>query len=234
MTPNPDNQLVAIVGGSGAGKSWLTERLVRLLGEQACYIALDDFYHDHSDLPVDRRAELNFDTPAAIDWQQAKQTLQDCQAGRPTRMPRYDFGTHQRLPSTDWWQPKPLALVEGLPLLVHAPIRELFTFKIYLDCPTELRLQRRLDRDVTDRGRTPDSVIRQFENTVNPMHALHIEPQQQWADIVLAQPFRKADLKRLANRLWLLLTDVSPLPEWLRLPFHSELFHHLEFYDHHN
>jgi uridine kinase len=225
------NHLVAIVGGSGAGKGWLVERLGRLLGEQACQLSMDNFYHDRSHLAPSRRGSLNYDSPYAIDWDRAERTLRDCQAGRSTQVPRYDFTTHRRLPATTQWQPKPLVLVEGLSLLVRAPVRHLFDLKIYLDCPPELRLHRRLIRDVAERGRSPDTVKRQFRRTVAPMHARYVEPQQKWADVVLGQPFRKIDILRLGNRLWALLTAASPLQSWMRIPFYSQLLTLLECHD---
>jgi len=233
MKTLPENHLVAIVGGSGAGKGWLAERLGRLLGEQSCQLSLDNFYLDHSSVAPDRRERLNYDSPHAIDWNRAEQTLRDCKAGRTTQVPQYDFATHRRLPAATRWQPRPLVLVEGLSLLVRAPVRELFDLKIYLDCPPELRLCRRLTRDVAERGRTSAAVKRQFRTTVAPMHDRYVEPQQQWADVILAQPFRKADVLRLASRLWTLLTGAAPLQAWMRVPFHHELLTLLECHDHH-
>ncbi|HXA15241.1 MAG TPA: hypothetical protein VNW23_08960, partial [Opitutaceae bacterium] len=127
--------------------------------------------------------------------------------------------------------PKPLVLVEGLSLLLRAPVRQLFDLTIYLDCPPELRLQRRLTRDVAERGRSPDTVKRQFRSTVAPMHARYVEPQQKWADLILSQPFRKIDILHLGNRLWALLTAASPLQSWMRIPFHSRLLNLLECHD---
>jgi uridine kinase len=233
MKTPPSNHLVAIVGGSGAGKGWLVERLGRLLGEQACHLSLDSFYRDRAHLAPSRRERLNFDTPRAIDWDRAEQTLRDCRAGRATQVPRYDFNTHSRLPPAAPWQPRRLVLVEGLSLLTRPPVRRLFDLKIYLDCPPALRLRRRLIRDVAERGRSAGAVRRQFQSTVAPMHARYVEPQQQWADLVLAQPFQKAEILQLADRLWTLLTAASPLQAWMRIPFHSQLLNLLEYHDNH-
>lgn len=229
-TPS-QHRLVAIVGGSGAGKGWLAGRLGLLLGGQAGRLSLDDFYHDRSSISPGRRARLNFDSPDAIDWELARQTFHDCRAGRPARLPRYDFITHSRLPATTACSPRPLVLVEGLSLLVHADVREFFDLKVYLDCPSDLRLQRRLTRDVAERGRSPESVRSQFDGTVAPMHALHVEPQRRWADVILTQPFRREHVRQLSERLWTLLTDTAPLPAWMRVPFHHELLNLLECHD---
>lgn len=227
------SHLIAIVGGSGAGKSWLTQRLGEILGEQAGALSLDNFYRDRSHLSPARRSRLNFDTPSAIDWLQAERTLRDCQAGRTTVVPRYDFATHRRLPGTTPWRPRRLVLVDGLSLLVRAPVRNLFALKIYLDCPPQLRLRRRLTRDVAERGRSAESVRAQFRATVAPMHERHVEPQRGWADLVLTQPFRKADLLALGDHLWSLLTAAVPLRPWLRAPFQHQLLTRLTRHESH-
>jgi uridine kinase len=231
MSPKPSNRLVAIVGGSGAGKGWLAGRLGVLLGEHACHLSLDSFYRDRSDLSPGRRGRLNFDSPEAIDWNRAEQALHDCRAGRTTQVPCYDFITHSRLKAAVPWTPRPLVLVEGLSLLDRAPLRPLFDLAIFLDCPAHLRLRRRLARDVAERGRSPGAVKRHFWNTVSPMHARYVERQRMWADLVLTQPFRRPDLHQLADRLWALMTAVSPLQGWMRIPFHNELLTVLESND---
>src|SRR5438105_2547820 len=110
MKHRPFSQMIAIVGGSGSGKGWMCKRLVRLLGEHAGRISLDDFYRDRSYLAPNRRNRVNFDIPGAIDWECAEQVLHDCLLGRPTRVPRYDFVTHVRRPDREVWNPKPLVV----------------------------------------------------------------------------------------------------------------------------
>lgn len=216
-------RLIAIVGGSGAGKGWLSAGLHRLLGENAARLSLDDFYQDRSALQPGLGEDINYDEPGAIDWDQAEQVLHDCQNGRATRVPRYDPITHRRVSAGDTWQPKPLVLIDGLWLLWRPAIRRLFDLKIYLDCPESLRLRRRLTRDVASRGRTDAGVRRQFRLTVAPMHRQYVAPQQQWADLVLSQPLKEAHVGQLANRFWALLQTGSPLPGWMRAAFSAEL-----------
>src|SRR6266705_1630776 len=105
-------KLVAIVGGSGAGKTWLTDRLRQIFGEKAERVSLDDFYLDRAALSAKRRALVNYDHPRAIDWALVEEFLRDCRAGRLCRLPRYDFKTHTRVTRWEWWRPKPLVLVE--------------------------------------------------------------------------------------------------------------------------
>src|SRR3954466_13568294 len=111
------NRLVAVVGGSGAGKGWFIGRLCELLGDKAGHLRLDDFYRDRSKLPLARRAQINFDEPRAIDWRWAERVLLDCRAGHPTQLPRYDFATHCRMVEHASWEPRAIVFVDGLWLL---------------------------------------------------------------------------------------------------------------------
>jgi uridine kinase len=219
--------MIAIVGGSGAGKGWMTGRLCKLLGEHACHLSLDDFYRDRSHLAPARRARVNFDIPKAIDWNAAEKVLNDCLAGRPTQVPRYDFTTHSRLPLSETWSPKPLVLVEGLWLLSRKSTRRFFTLTIYLDCPAPLRLRRRQTRDVAERGRTADAVEQRFR-MIAPLHERYVESQKKWADLVLTQPFQKSDITRLADHLWNLLQTGPQSSTWEQETFRSNLLTLLE------
>ncbi len=225
--PAVANRLIAIVGGTGAGKGWMAHRLCTLLGDPAGHLSLDDFYRDWSHLTPANRNRVNFDNPRAIDWPRAERVLHDCIAGRATRVPRYDFSTHTRLTSDGQWQPTPLVVVEGLWLLRHASTRRLFSLTIYLDCPASLRLNRRRSRDVAERGRTVDAVERQFR-LIAPFHDRYVEPQKQWADLVISHPFSEPDLNRLAERLWALIQATSLRPAWMHEAFRADLLTLLE------
>jgi uridine kinase len=193
--------LVAIVGGSGSGKSWLANELAEILGRKAACLSLDDFYRDRSYLPAARRARINYDHPRAIDWPEAERVLRDCATGRPTPVPSYDFGTHSRRPTRKLFRPRPIILVEGLWLLRRRSWRGLFGLSLYLDCPARVRLARRLARDRRTRARSRASVLEQFKKTVEPMHRRFVEPQERLADAVLRNGWGKAEVGRLAARL---------------------------------
>src|SRR5882672_1277663 len=162
--------VVAVVGGSGAGKTWLVERLQESLNGQAVRLSLDDFYRDRSHLPPARRTRVNFDHPRAIDWPAVEQTLSDFRAGRLAHVPQYDFATHARRPCRVELYPASIVLVDGLWLLHRSALRCLFDLKIFVDCPISLRLQRRVRRDAAERGRSCASTRKQFFKTVAPMH----------------------------------------------------------------
>jgi uridine kinase len=192
-------KLIALVGGSGAGKSWLARELQGALTVPATILSLDDFYRDQSRLPLPLRDRVNFDHPKAIDWRLAETVLRACLGGRPVRAPQYSFVTHTRLPESKILTPRPVVLVDGLWLLWRPRLRRLFNLRVFVHCPARLRLRRRLERDVAGRGRDGRSVRRQFQETVAPMHKRFVAPQARWADVVLRQPVGQKEVKRLAK-----------------------------------
>jgi uridine kinase len=197
----PAPQLVAIVGGSGAGKTFLANQLKKELGKDALVLSLDSFYRDRSGVPVERRAKCNFDDPRAIDWECLENTLKQLINRQPVQGPCYDFATHCRTTQPILLQPKPIIIVDGLWLLRKASVRRLFNHKIFIECRTRLRFERRMRRDVVERGRTEDSVCEQFIETVAPMHKKFVQPQARWADVVLPGTFGEPDVKALAKRI---------------------------------
>lgn len=223
MSISGRNHLIAIVGGSGAGKSWLVEKLCAVLGDRAGHLQLDDFYLDQSALPLAERARINFDEPGTIDWALAENVLLACRDGQRVQRPRYDFATHSRLAEAEEWTPRPLVFVDGLWLLHRPDLRRLFALKIYLDTPSDLRLSRRLERDVNERGYSAAAVTHRFTTDVAPMHDRHVLPQKRWADLVLGQPFREAALHELADRLWALMEAAAPCAPWMHEMFRTEL-----------
>src|SRR6266404_2555013 len=166
--------LVAIVGGSGSGKSHLAGKLQAGLGRHAARLSLDDFYRDRSRLSPALRARVNFDHPGAIEWRLVERALRRCLAGKPAQIPRYNFATHSRSARSETFKPRPVALVDGLWLLRRPALRSLFALRVFIDCPRRTRLSRRLTRDQRSRGRTATSIRQQFQATVEPMHARYV------------------------------------------------------------
>ena len=199
-------KLIAVVGGSGAGKSWLVHRLRAELGDGAISISLDDFYHDLSHLALSEREKVNFDQPEAIDWPRFEDVMHDLRNGLTVTMPQYNFASHTRSLFGEFTQPRPLIFVEGLWLLWPPRIRALFDLRVFLDCPQSLRWRRRLARDLEERGRTQDSIREQFWSVVAPMHERFVETQKQWADFLLTQPMSAADFTRLLTTVRALRT----------------------------
>jgi uridine kinase len=201
MKPNQLPFLVAIVGGSGSGKTWLVEKLQAVLADRAVRISLDDFYIDRSHVPVAERGGLNFDHPEAIDWPRVEATMEQLRAGQTVQLPCYDFKTHCREKRVQSLAPKPIVLFEGLWLLHRPSLRSLFNLKLFIECPTQTRLRRRVERDSISRGRTQASVRKQFEDTVEPMHRQFVSPQKRWADVVLPYDFSQHEITELAKKL---------------------------------
>ena len=210
MNSEPPFKLIALVGGSGSGKSWLANRLGEEYGGDATSLCLDNFYHDLAHLALPEREKINFDHPDAIDWPLFKSTLQDLQNGMMVFAPRYDFVSHARFAGRQPRCPRPFILVEGLWLLWPPDVRALFDLRVFLDCPEPLRWQRRLARDVNERGRTENSIREQFWNVVAPMNERFVEVQKPWADLVIEQPISQTNLVRLTNAISALRTVNGP------------------------
>ena len=193
--------LVALVGGSGSGKTWLARKLHAALGRNAARLALDDFYRDQSHVPMAERGRINFDHPRAIDWELFERVLRKCLAGDRVRVPIYDFKSHSRRVTTRLFRPRPIVLVDGLWLLHRRSLRQLFQESVFLKCGEETRLRRRLARDLLTRGRSAASIRQQFRRTVAPMHRRFVEPQLKWAHIILHRPPPIQKVRGLAEGL---------------------------------
>jgi uridine kinase len=201
MKSSTKMRLVAVVGGSGSGKTWLADHLQKSVGDGVGRLSLDDFYLDRSHLPAAQREKINFDHPSAIDWPLVEKSLKACRAGRSFRVPRYDFTSHTRLPCCEMFRPRPLNIVEGLWLLLRPPVRSFFALRIFIECPLRVRLARRLNRDAAERGRSRESVRKQFWETVAPMHERHVAPQARWAHFVLESPPKSDRVRQLVDLL---------------------------------
>lgn len=199
-TSQPGPLLVAIAGGSGAGKSWLAQQLRKTLGaSRTATISLDEFYRDRSHLSISRRAKLNFDNPSAIDWPALDAAATRWLAAKLARIPRYDFSTHCRRPECRVVQPKPILLIEGLWLFRRRSLRNKFGLRIFIECGRRCRFNRRVVRDLRQRGRTAESIKEQFKTTVEPMHLKFVEPQKRWADVIISGNFGAQDVRRIAT-----------------------------------
>jgi uridine kinase len=192
---------LAIVGGSGAGKTWLAEKFCSALAPHAVRLGLDDFYRDLSWMPMEKRLRVNFDEPAAIDWDCVRTVIQTLSKGVSAEVPSYDFATHTR--RREWRRVAPHEFIvwDGLWLLHEDWLREQFALSVFVDCESAERLARRLARDVIERGRTPESVRQQFQEQVEPMHRQHVEPQRRWASCCVVSPATEQTISRLLDRI---------------------------------
>ena len=191
-----------ICGGSGAGKTTLTKRLVERLGEQgASVLAFDAYYRDLSHLLFAERRRRNFDHPDSLDSALFLKHLDALRQGIDVDVPVYDFSTHTLSGRFERVAAAPLLLVEGILLLAFEEVAERLDFSVFLDVPEEVRLQRRIQRDVAERGRPVDHVRRQFAATVAPMHDAYVQPSRHRADRIVAG----ADTDELADELTAML-----------------------------
>ena len=172
-------RIIGVAGGSGSGKTYFARALVQALGSQLCEVVYqDNFYIDQSHRFDFDGGSVNFDHPESIDFECLSRCLMSLKDGQATEIPTYDFATHKRTPVTLSIQPKPFILVDGILIFHSEPVRTVFDDLIFFDTPEELRFQRRLDRDVKERGRTPEGVHNQFIAQVKPMHDLFVEPSK--------------------------------------------------------
>ena len=177
---------IGIAGGSGSGKTTVGNRIIERVGaDRVSLLEMDGYYRDLSDRTLEERAQFNFDHPASLDIELFTRHLQELRAGRVVEVPQYDFVTHSRRPETQTLAPQPVLLVEGMLLFENARVRELIDIKLYVEAPADIRFIHRLMRDVKERGRSLDSVVRQYLGTVRPMHMAFTEPTKEYADIII-------------------------------------------------
>ncbi len=191
--------IIAVAGPSCAGKTELSKALSH---ELCCSVLpLDCYYRDLSDIPLDARAGHNFDVPSALDERLFIEHVRQLSAGRTIERPIYDFTRHARVPHCDSFAAGPYLIIEGLFALYWEEVRNLSATKIFVDAPDSVCLERRIVRDVRERGRTPASVVEQFTATVLPMAELYVRPTRQFADLVLSgeQPLQLSTQAVLAH-----------------------------------
>ena len=180
--------IIGIAGGSGSGKTSVTNEIMKNLeGHGVALLAQDYYYKDQSHLTFDERLETNYDHPFAFDNDLLIDNLNDLRNGKQVEVPTYDYSNHTRSKETIAFEPKDVIIVEGIFALENKTLRDLMDVKIYVDTDADLRILRRLLRDTEERGRTMESVINQYLNVVRPMHNQFIEPTKRYADIIIPE-----------------------------------------------
>ena len=180
--------LVGIAGGTGSGKTSLAVKVRDRVGEDRCLLlAQDAYYKDGSTLSPAARAAINYDHPDAFDTSLLVQDLRDLRAGRPVPHLTYDHASYARRVLPDPLKPKQVVILEGILVLAEEPLRRLMDIKLFIDTDADVRLLRRLQRDIQDRGRSFDSVQRQYLGSVRPMHLEFVEPSKRYADLIIPE-----------------------------------------------
>lgn len=178
---------IGISGGSGSGKTTLARRLAEHFDGRITLLRHDDYYRPHSSLSAAERARLNYDHPEAFDTPLLLQQLRELRQGHAVDAPLYDYRTHDRSRQTRHLTPTPVILVEGILILADPALRELLDIKIFVDTDADVRILRRIRRDVHRRGRSLESVIEQYLTTVKPMHEAFVEPSKKHADLIIPE-----------------------------------------------
>lgn len=180
--------IIGIAGGSGSGKTTIAHTLIERVGSaRIAFVQHDAYYRDQSGIPLEQRLLVNYDHPASLETELLVRHLHDLRAGRAIDLPVYDFTQFTRTAQSVLVEPRPVVLVEGILIFVDPALRALFDIKVYVDAPPDLRFIRRLQRDLTERNRSPESVIRQYLETVRPMHLEFVAPSKRFADLILPE-----------------------------------------------
>ena len=179
--------VIGIAGGTGSGKTTLMKNLIAEFSDVVTVISHDNYYKRHDDLPYEERCKLNYDEPAALETDLMARHLDMLRHGDSIECPVYDFTVHNRSNETITIVPKKVIIVEGILIFENKPLRDLMDIKIFVDTDADVRLCRRIQRDVTKRGRTLESVLTQYQDTVKPMHEQYVEPSKKHADLIVPE-----------------------------------------------
>lgn len=188
MTDSNRPVTIAVAGGSGSGKTTVSNAILERVGsDHIAYLPHDAYYKDLRHLAHDMRRQINFDHPDSLDTALLAHHVRCLQGGELVEIPVYDFTRHERTTHTQLVSPHPIILVEGILILAEAELRPLFDVKIFVDTDADLRFIRRMKRDIVERGRTAESVINQYLETVRPMHLEFVEPSKRYADVIIPE-----------------------------------------------
>ncbi|HUG43845.1 MAG TPA: uridine kinase [Acidobacteriota bacterium] len=194
--------VLGVAGGTGSGKSTVVRSIAESLGpSHAVVIQHDLYYRDHSGLTASDRNSLNFDHPDALETSLLAQHLRQLLAGQVIQAPQYDFSSHRRMESTIEIEPRPVIILEGILVLAQKELRELIDIRAFVDAPDDVRFIRRLKRDLTERGRSLESVVKQYLDSVRPMHVSFVEPSRRHAHIILPGGSNQVAIDLLLSRI---------------------------------
>ena len=179
--------VIGIAGGTGSGKTTLMKNLVEHFGDMVTVMSHDNYYKRHDELSYEERCLINYDEPAAFDTSLMAYHLECLRRGEAIDCPVYDYTVHNRSNETVRIEPRPVIIVEGILIFENQPLRDLMDIRIFVDTDADIRLCRRIKRDVNKRGRSVESVLTQYQTTVKPMHDLYVEPSKKYANIVVPE-----------------------------------------------
>ena len=203
--------IFGVAGGTGSGKTTVARRILEQVGaENVAFVPHDAYYRDLSHLSLQARKSINFDHPDTLETSLMVQHLQELREGHAVNIPVYDFTTHARTTQTLRIEPAPIILVEGILIFAEPQVRDLCDVRLFVDTDADIRILRRLKRDIKERGRTFESVIEQYMATVRPMHLEFVEPSKRYADIIIPEGgFNDVAIEMVAARIRGLLTGAK-------------------------
>lgn len=179
---------IGIAGGTGSGKTTVANVILERVGKQhIAYLPHDAYYRELIGLPPDQKAAMNFDHPDSLETELMVKHIEQLKLGNPIEIPIYDFSTNSRTNRTIRVEPRPVIIVEGILLFADKRLRELLDVKLFVDTDPDIRFIRRLQRDITERGRTTENVIQQYLTTVRPMHLEFVEPSKRYANVIIPE-----------------------------------------------
>ncbi len=207
MVSLPVPIVIGIAGGSGSGKTTVANVILERVGaDRIAYLPHDAYYRDLSHLSLARRAEINFDHPDSLETELMAQHIRQLKAWKAVDLPVYDFTHHRRTEQTIRIEPQRVILVEGILIFSEVLLRPEFDVKIFVDTDADLRFIRRLQRDITERGRTTEMVVKQYLTTVRPMHLEFVEPSKRYADVIIPEGgFNEVAMDMVTTRIEALL-----------------------------
>ncbi|WP_226003959.1 uridine kinase [Natrinema salinisoli] len=201
---------IGIAGGTGAGKTTVARTVADTVGEAVTRIPLDNYYEDLSHLAFEEREEINYDHPDAFEWDLLREQLETLLSGRSIEMPQYDFEVHNRTDERVTVEPSDIIVLEGILALHDEAIRELLDLRVYVMTDADVRILRRIERDVIERGRDLEGVIEQYLETVKPMHERFVAPTKKQADVIIPEGANRMALDLLIEKVQSELPDDSP------------------------
>ncbi|MBI3658427.1 MAG: uridine kinase [Acidobacteria bacterium] len=180
--------IIGLCGGTGSGKTTMADEILRQIGpDRALILHQDSYYRERSDLPLNARAQINFDHPDAFDWPLLMEHVRQLREGLAIDQPAYNFHTHNRMAETARINPQEIIIIEGILIFENGELRSMMDIKIFVDTDPDVRFIRRLQRDTRERGRSLESVIEQYMETVRHMHLEFVEPSKRYADIIFPE-----------------------------------------------
>ncbi|ELY59684.1 uridine/cytidine kinase [Natronococcus amylolyticus DSM 10524] len=193
--------VIGIAGGTGAGKTTVSRTVAETVGEAVTRIPLDNYYEDLSHLDYEERAEVNYDHPDAFEWELLREQLDSLLMGQPVEMPQYDFEVHNRKDERVTVEPSDVIVLEGILSLFDEQVLEMLDLKVYVMTDADVRILRRIERDVIDRGRGLEGVIDQYLETVKPMHEQFVAPTKKNADVIIPEGANRMAVDLLVEKV---------------------------------